>query len=144
LVETVDGYNWAFSLRKIINKSNEYLCNDDCESLGLWPTCLSENEFFVDVNCYFLPKLVAIQTAPLWYRRNRHPNEQPEVDRLLIHVLRQNKLKYQTTGEYTLNYRVGNTSRSVQSDFFLTGNAFMTHKYKGKFPWVKNQTPHEF
>jgi glycosyltransferase involved in cell wall biosynthesis len=137
LTKVIPGNDWAFSLRKIIDKSNNYICNDDCESLGLWHTCLSENEFFVDVNCYFLSKRITIQTAPIWYRRNRHPDEQPEVDRLLIHVLRQNKLKYVTTGEYTLNYRVGNTFRSVQKEFFINGNEYMKQKYKGEFPWKK-------
>lgn len=137
LVNTVKGYDWAFSLRKIIDKDNKYICNDDCESLGLWHTCLSEQEFFVDVGCYFLPKKIAIQTAPIWYRRARHPQEQPEVDRLLIHVLRQNNLKYRTSGEYTLNYRVGNRVDSVQSEFFIRGNQVMQQKYNGVFPWRK-------
>jgi glycosyltransferase involved in cell wall biosynthesis len=145
LVETIGKYDWAFSLRKIIDKQNNYICNDDCESLGLWHTCLSEQEFFVDVGCYFLPKRIAIQTAPIWYRRARHPQEQPEVDRLMINVLRQNKFKYQTTGEYTLNYRVGNRVDSVQSDFFIRGNVSMQKLYNNEFPWrkenlIKNKT----
>jgi glycosyltransferase involved in cell wall biosynthesis len=135
LVKSVQGYDWAFSLRKIIDKEDNFICNDDCESLGLWPTWTNDKEFFVDVNCYFVSKKIAIQTAPIWYRRYRHPDEQPEVDRLLIHILRQNKLKYVTTGKYTLNYKVGNTFRSVQSDFFKRGNEFMSKKYGDKFPW---------
>lgn len=135
LIETAKSCDWAFSLRKIVDGNGEYVCNDDCESLGLWHTCLSEQEFFVDVGCYFLPKRIAIQTAPIWYRRARHPEEQPEVDRLLIQVLRQNKLTYQTTSEYTLNYRVGNRIDSVQSEFFVKGNEFMQQKYNGVFPW---------
>jgi glycosyltransferase involved in cell wall biosynthesis len=135
LVESVQGYDWAFSLRKVIDKNNNFICNDDCESLGLWPTCLSDKEFFVDVNCYFISKRIAIQTAPIWYRRARHPQEQPEVDRLLIHVLRQNNLKYTTTGKYTLNYRVGNRTDSVQSEFFMRGNGLMREKYGSQFPW---------
>jgi glycosyltransferase involved in cell wall biosynthesis len=137
LINAVKGYDWAFSLRKIVDQDGKYICNDDCESLGLWHTCLSANEFFVDVNCYFMPKKLAIQTAPIWYRRNRHPQEQPEVDRLLIHVLRQNKTKYYTNGEYTLNYRVGNTFRSVQGEFFLKGNEAMEKMHEGVFPWRK-------
>jgi hypothetical protein len=137
LVKTVEKNNWAFSLRKIVDKENNYICNDDCESLGLWHTCLSPDEFFVDVGCYFLPKKIAIQVSPIWYRRARHPQEQPEVDRLLMQVLRQNKLKCQTTGEYTLNYRVGNRVDSVQSDFFVRGNEMMNQKYNGVFPWRK-------
>lgn len=137
LVNKSKDFDWVFSLRKIVDKDDSYICNDDCESLGLWHTCLSEQEFFVDVGCYFLPKNIAIQTAPLWYRRARHPQEQPEVDRLLIQVLRQNKLRYGTTGEYTLNYRVGNRIDSVQAQFFLQGNKTMEQKYNGSFPWRK-------
>lgn len=141
LVDTVQNYDWAFSFRKIIDKDDKYICNDDCESLGLWHTCLSEQEFFVDVGCYFLPKRIAIQTSPIWYRRARHPQEQPEVDRLLIQILRQNNLKYQTTGKYTLNYRVGNRVDSVQSDFFVHGNQKMLEKYNGVLPWtVRDKT----
>ena len=135
LIGICKNFDWVFSLRKIVDKDNNYVCNDDCESLGLWPTCLNENEFFVDVGCYFLPKRIALQTASLWYRRARHPNEQPEVDRLLIHVLRQNNLSYGTTGLYTLNYRVGNRIDSVQSQFFLNGNEYMKQKFGGNFPW---------
>lgn len=137
LVDIAKKFDWVFSLRKIIDKEDNYICNDDCESLGLWHTCLSENEFFVDVGCYFLPKRIALQTAPMWYRRARHPEEQPEVDRLLIQILRQNKLTYGTTGEYTLNYRVGNRVDSVQSEFFIRGNEFMKKKYGGKLPWTE-------
>jgi glycosyltransferase involved in cell wall biosynthesis len=137
LVNTVQGNDWAFSLRKIVNQEGEYVCNDDCESLGRWHTCLSQNEFFVDVGCYFLPKKIAIQIAPIWYRRARHPEEQPEVDRLLMRVLKQNNTTYETTGEYTLNYRVGNRTDSVQSEFFLRGNEIMTKIHNGVFPWRK-------
>ena len=137
LVDAVKDKEWAFSLRKIVDKDGSYICNDDCESLGLWPTCLSEQEYFVDVGCYFLPKKLAVQLAPIWYRRARHPQEQPEVDRLLMQLLRQNKLTCATTGEYTMNYMVGNRSDSVQAGFFQNGNKFMEQKYDGTFPWRK-------
>lgn len=137
LMDIVRHYDWAFSLRKIIDSEGRYICNDDCESLGLWPTCLSDREFFVDVGCYCLPLSIALQTSPIWYRRARHPEEQPEVDRLLMQVLLQHKFTHQTTGEYTLNYRVGNRPDSVKAEFFLQGNKIMEQKYETKFPWRK-------
>lgn len=137
LVEKSKYYDWSFSLRKIVDKDSNYVCNDDCESLGLWPSVLSSTEYFVDVGCYFLPKKFVIETAPIWYRRARHPQEQPEVDRLLIQVLLQKKFTYHTNGLYTLNYRVGNRVDSVQADFFLRGNSVMEQKYNGDFPWRK-------
>lgn len=139
LVDKSQYYDWVFSLRKIVDKDSNYICNDDCESLGLWPTVLSETEYFVDVGCYFLPKTFAIQFSSIWYRRARHPQEQPEVDRLLMQVLLQKKYTYGTSGVYSLNYRVGNRSDSVQSGFFLQGNEIMKQRYGESFPWRKSE-----
>jgi hypothetical protein len=128
------GNQWAYSLRKITDKNGNYVCNDDCESLGKWPSCL--NDYFVDVGCYFFPKELALQLTPIWHRKAREPGV-PEVDRMLIHVLRQNNLTYDTNGLYTLNYRTGNTERSVQKEFFLHHNELTKQKYNGKLPWQK-------
>ena len=137
LVKVAEKHDWAFSLRRIIDKDNNYICNDDCENLGLWPTCLSEQELFVDVGAYFLPTPIAIQISPLWYRRARHPDDQPEIDRVIMQVLLQYGFTYNTNGEYSLNYRVGNRADSVQANFFLQGNKIMEQKYKGEYPWRK-------
>ena len=131
-----DNNTWAFSLRKIVDTNGTYVCNDDCESLGKWPSILHEDDYFVDVGCYFLPKHIALQTSPIWYRKAREPGV-PEVDRMLTHVLRENKITYNTNGGYTLNYRTGNTVRSVQKDFFVSGNEKMLEKYNGELPWQK-------
>ena len=137
LMEVIDrGNQWAFSLRKIVDTGGNYVCNDDCESLGKWPSCLDERDYFVDVGCYFLPKNIALQCTPLWYRKAREPGV-PEVDRILSHVLRENKLTYDTNGLYTLNYRTGNTERSVQKEFFLKNNEMMKQRYNGTLPWQK-------
>ena len=137
LMEVIDrGNQWAFSLRKITDEDGNYVCNDDCESLGKWPSCLGEEDYFVDVGCYFLPKNIALQCTPLWYRKAREPGV-PEVDRILSLVLRQNKLTCDTNGLYTLNYRTGNTERSVKKEFFLHHNELMKQKYNGNLPWQK-------
>jgi glycosyltransferase involved in cell wall biosynthesis len=137
LVKVIEtGNQWAFSLRKITDKDGNYMCNDDCESLGKWPSCLSDQDYFVDVGCYFLPKDIALQLTPIWHRKAREPGV-PEVDRMLSHVLRQNNLTYDTNYKYTLNYRTGNTERSVQKEFFLHHNELMKQKYNGKLPWQK-------
>jgi glycosyltransferase involved in cell wall biosynthesis len=111
-----------------------HVCLDDCESLGKWESCIGD--YFVDVGCFFLPKMIAIQTSPIWYRKAREPGV-PEVDRMLTHVLRNNNLKYDTNANYSLNYRTGNTQLSVQSEFFLQGNKKMLEKYNGDLPWTK-------
>ena len=123
------------SLRKITDMEGNYICNDDCESLGNWESVIKD--YFVDVNCFFLHKRMALQLSPIWYRRARHPEDQPEVDRALTFVLRQNKIQCLVTGEYTVNYRAGNRADSVQAQFFLQGNKMMYEKYGGEFPWRK-------
>ena len=138
LVKVCETNDWAFSLRKIVDKDSNYICLDDCENLGKWPTCLSDQELFVDVGAYFLPTPIAVQISPLWYRRARHPDDQPEVDRIIMQVLLEYGFTYDTNGKYTLNYRVGNREDSVKADFFLWGNAIMEKKYKDGYPWRKN------
>jgi glycosyltransferase involved in cell wall biosynthesis len=133
LKDTPNAY--ACSLRKITDMDGNFICNDDCESLGNWESVI--NDFFVDVNCFFLPKKLALQLTPIWYRRARHPEDQPEVDRALTSVLRYNKIECLLSGEYTVNYRAGNRADSVQAQFFLKGNEIMKQKYNGEYPWRK-------
>ena len=137
LVKVCETNDWAFSLRKIIDKDSKFICLDDCENLGKWPTCLSEEELFVDVGAYFLPTAIAVQISPLWYRRARHPDDQPEVDRIIMQTLLSFGWTYDTNGKYTLNYRVGNREDSVKADFFHWGNAMMEKKYPDSYPWRK-------
>ena len=138
LVNLVQEKNldWAYSLRKIIDKDSNVLCLDDCESLGMWASILHPQDFFVDVNCYFVKKEVAVQITPVWYRKFREPG-QMEIDRAIAAVLMHpnNKLKFDCTRDYTVRYRVGNTGLSVQAEFFLKGNEAMLQRHNGKLPW---------
>lgn len=136
LVEVINaGNDWAYSLRKIVSQEGIYICNDDCESLGKWKSVLNDN--FVDVNCYMIPKKAAIGFSPFWYRRARHPQEQPEVDRILSAFMMQNFKKFDTNGQYSVNYRVASRADSVQDVFFLKGNEVMKNNMKGECPWRK-------
>lgn len=136
LVETIKaGNDWAYSLRKIVSQEGTYICNDDCESLGKWKSVLNDN--FIDVNCYMIPKQAAIGFSPFWYRRARHPQEQPEVDRCLSQFMMHHHPKYDTNGQYTVNYRVASRVDSVQDSFFIRGNEAMKQKMNGEYPWRK-------
>jgi len=130
------GNDWAFSFRKIVDNQHNFLCEDNCESLGKWPSILHPQDYFVDVNCYFLPRLLAVSMVPVWYCRFREPG-QPEIDRKMMHFLRQVAPKYDTTYKYTVNYTVGNSGLSVQREFFDRGNAEMLKRNNGVFPWKK-------
>jgi len=136
LVDVISkGNKWAYSLRKIVSQEGEYICNDDCESLGKWTSVI--NDKFIDVNCFMIPKAAALGFSPYWYRRARHPQEQPEVDRILSPFMMQNLPEFDTNGQYTINYRVASRGDSVQAEFFLKGNEMMNKQYNGDLPWRK-------
>ena len=67
------GFAWAYSLRKIVDRDGNFICNDDCESLGKWPSVLNPQDYLIDTNCYFLPRMAAVISSPVWYRRFREP-----------------------------------------------------------------------
>lgn len=126
--------DWAYSLRKIVDDNDNVICYDDCENLGKWQSIL--NDYFVDVNCFFVKKEIAIQTSPVWYRQAREPGVM-EVDRALSAVLmhKNNNLKFDTNKDYTLRYRVGSTGISVKKEFFIQGNEAMLKRHNNKLPW---------
>jgi len=134
LKDTPNAY--ACSLRKITDMDGNFICNDDCESPGKWKSVLNDN--FVDVNCFFVRKDLALQISPIWYRQIRQPGVM-EVDRALSAVLMnsQNNLKFDTTYEYSVNYRVGSTEFSVRKEFFIEGNKKMNEVYGNNLPWKK-------
>ncbi len=133
---TENKLDWAYSLRKIVDDNDNVICNDDCESLGKWKSVL--NDHFVDVNCFFLRRDIAVSISPIWNRKAREPGVM-EVDRALTAILmhEQNKLKFDTNNDYTVRYRVGSTDISVKKEFFLEGNKKIKQFYKGELPWKK-------
>jgi len=135
LMNAIGDKQWAYSLRKIVDSDGKFICNDDCESLGDYKSVI--DDYFVDVNCFFFAKPLALQLSPIWYRRARHPDDQPEVDRALTYTLKDNTIEAAATGKYTVNYRAGNRSDSVQAEFFLRGNEHMNKLYNGNLPWRK-------
>lgn len=129
-----DGNEWAFSFRKIVDQDGNLVCFDNCESLGKWPSVLSARDYLVDVNCFMLPKVLALKLTPLWYRKARAPGVS-EVDRALTKVLRERTQRFDSNYRYSLNYRAGSTSTSVRANFFLKGNAVMERRFPRGLPW---------
>jgi len=129
-IETIEKNNldWSYSLRKVYNKEGEYICNDDCESLGKWKTYHGVNH--IDTNCYCIKTSVAIKLAQVWHGGWGQ-------DRVFLSVLSQHFPKFECTGEYTLNYKVDGNPGSVNAEFFFNGNEVMKQKYNGVFPWRK-------
>jgi glycosyltransferase involved in cell wall biosynthesis len=121
--------DWSYSLRNITNKDGEYLCKDDCESLGKWPVFSGEYKH-IDTNCYCIKTEVAVKLAQVWHGGWGQ-------DRVWLQVLSQHFPKYDCTGYYTLNYRVAGNGGSVKPEFFNHGNKIMYDIYNGVLPWRK-------
>jgi glycosyltransferase involved in cell wall biosynthesis len=133
LVRLAETHNldWAYSLRKIVSKSGSLLLRDDCDSLGIWGSWYGAQNH-IDANCYLLRTSVARETSPIWDRPAYEDILNP--DKALCRWLLFHKIKGFTTGEYTLNYRLGGNERSVKVEYFQEGNRVMKSLYK-YFPW---------
>jgi len=127
-VNTIKQYDleWTYSLRNIYSGDKEFICRDDCESLGLWAPYAQYNH--IDTNCYCLKTSIATRVASAWHGGWGQ-------DRVFFNVMLQNFNKVKCTGEYTVNYRLGGNDGSVKSEFFLLGNKVVNQRYNGVFPW---------
>jgi glycosyltransferase involved in cell wall biosynthesis len=135
LIKVIElGFDFAFSFRKIVDTDGNFICNDDCESLGKWPSILGDHDYLIDTSCYLLPRNIAVESSPIWFRRRGEPKMLP-VDRALVMLLRKQNFNYETSMRYSVNYRAGNTPLSVRREFFLQGNQRMLEKFQGKLPW---------
>ena len=120
--------DWSYSLRLITDKKGNYICEDNCESLGKWQTYHGINH--IDTNNYCIPTKTAIRLASAWHGGWGQ-------DRVWFQTLATHFKNFDCTGEYTVNYRVDGNAGSVNADFFKNGNDIMNGKYKGVFPWKK-------
>jgi len=122
------GNVWAYSLRNIIDQEGNFICQDNCESLGKLGDPWDNSPRLIDTGCYFLPREIAIQISYAWNLPARPTPGNLEVDRGIYKLLSNQVPKFECTSKYTLNYRVGNRSDSVKKEFFLRGNDEMAKR----------------
>ena len=103
-----NNYDWVYSLRKIVNNKGEYICNDDCESLGPYTPLFDYN--LVDTNCYALKIEIARLVAPHFIGTWGH-------DRRYLAILLEHFKHFTGTGQYTVNYRMGGFDNKVKEGF---------------------------
>lgn len=126
-----EGYDWVYSLRKIVDKNGEFICEDNCESLGKWPVFFDDKVFHIDTSCYAIRRNVAVVLGHAWYG-------QWGADRQFFGALKQHRPNFGCTGQYTVNYRLDGNENSVKPEFFAQGNALNQQKYE-TFPWKNEQ-----
>jgi glycosyltransferase involved in cell wall biosynthesis len=119
--------DWAYSLRKICDYKGNYLLDDNCESLGRWPSYSKRSEYLVDTNCYAIRTKLLTEVGHFWY----FPSG---ADRVLYHSLKMTTDNFDTTSLYTVNYCL-HKDRFPGADFYKKGNDLMEKKYGLPFPW---------
>lgn len=131
LIEKIkQGYDWAYSLRKIYDKEGNFLCEDNCESLGKWPVYFKDDVHHIDTSSFMVKRDVALRVGQAWYG-------QWGADRQFFNALKQYYSNYACTNDYTMNYRLDGNPNSVTKQFFEEGNAKMLDKYSGDLPWKR-------
>lgn len=132
LVSTLNnGHDWAYSLRKIYDRNGNFLCEDNCESLGKWPVYFNDKVFHIDTSSFIVRRDVALAIGHAWYG-------QWGADRQFFLNLSKHFTKYECTNRHSLCYRLDGNPNSVKPEFFFEGNKRTQQKYNGNFPW-KNQ-----
>ena len=127
-----EGYDWVYSLRKVVNKDGEFLCEDNCESLGKWPVYFNPEVHHIDTSCFAVRRDVAVRIGHAWYG-------QWGADRQFFNALKHHFPNYDCTNQYTTNYRLDGNENSVTEEFFIEGNKINTEKYQGSLPWKTGQ-----
>jgi glycosyltransferase involved in cell wall biosynthesis len=116
---------WSYSLRRICDESGQYVCDDDCESLGRYPTFYDHLLNFVDTNCYCFKREYLVGIAHNFYGTWG-------ADRGFYKAAASALPAFGCTGEATVNYRA--PERLLE--MFRQGNETIKRAY-GDLPWRK-------
>jgi glycosyltransferase involved in cell wall biosynthesis len=132
VVEMIEKHDlgWAYSLRKIVDNEGNFICDDNCESLGCTPN--SANQYLVDNSCYVVRTDVARRHSHAWYV--------PIVsDRSFQSELMRAKLPTGTTGKHSVNYRLSKDGTGgMTAEKFLGNNEWMKQN-RPNFSWTQKQ-----
>ena len=119
LVEMIEKHDlgWAYSYRKIVDNEGSFICEDNCESLGMQLN--SDNQYLVDNSCYVVRTNVARRHSHAWYV--------PVIsDRSFQHELMRAGLSVGTTGKHSVNYRLSKDGTGgMTAEKFINNNEWM-------------------
>jgi len=128
-----EGYDWAYSFRKVYDLKGDFLFYDNCEALGeasaVWT---SSDHHFVDW-CMWGMKTECLKKIAVVLN-----NKDLAVDRYFYALAKQAFPKFAGTLKHTFNFRLGGGC-GVQKEFFEMGNAEMLKRHNGVLPWVINE-----
>jgi hypothetical protein len=141
----MQGNDWAFSLRNITDRDGNFICKDDCESLGhhhpTWNSLGSflkkerpDVEHMIDTSAYAFKRQMLQSLAWVWTIDHYGP------DRTMCREAMKVYPKFACSNKYTLNYSIGSNALSVKKDFFDQGNAFVKERHPQGLPWHELQS----
>jgi glycosyltransferase involved in cell wall biosynthesis len=127
-----EGYDWAYSFRKVCDSEGNFLFLDNCEALGeVSPVWVDPNHHFVDWCMWGMKTECLKQISPVLN------NKDIAVDRYFYAAAKQVFPNFAPTLKHTFNFRLGGGC-GVQKEFFELGNAEMLKRHNGVLPWVIN------
>ena len=125
-----EGYDWAYSFRKVHDAEGNFICEDNCEALGeSADTWNIPGHRFVDW-CMWGMKTQLLKQISIVLN-----NPSPQVDRMFYATAKTMFPNFTGTGLHTFNFRLGGTC-GVQREFFELGNGEMLKRFNGKLPWI--------
>lgn len=119
---------WAYTLRRVMSPEGEYICDDNCESLGHHHVMGDPNRFHIDTGCFAVPRELALKVSHHWYG-------QWGQDRKFFAALKLEAPEFGSTMLHTLDYRLGGSTSMATQEMFLHGNQLASEVYKGEYPW---------
>lgn len=134
-----NSLDWCFAGRNVY-KDGEFLCRDECESVGMWPVWYSPDFCHIDTNCYCLKRDVAVQIATHWHksRFDAEGNVQPSADTQICGMLKRKHPNFAMVPQWTVNYELGSWELSPKPEFFINGNLQFAEQHGGRLPWEQH------
>lgn len=145
--ELLDNHwNFSYSLRKIFDRNGNFLCDDNCESLGEWPIVVHESHLtpseeqetshLVDTSCFAFERKFLIDVCGYWHFGWGG-------DRRFFNIVTKHLgiTNFGTNMKHTVRYRLGANVNTAAPDMFLYGNSLMSQKYGIDYPWHQKRKP---
>lgn len=127
---------WCFALRNVY-RNGEYVCRDECESVGMYPAWHTPGICHIDTNCFCIRRDIAVKLASRWHRSRLVDGKiQPSADTEIANYMRRRYRNHAMIPEYNVNYELGSWALSPQEDFFQQGNIEFLRQHGGKLPWA--------
>lgn len=125
---TENALEWAYSLRRFVDKAGNAVCDDDWSSLGHWPIH-GTDQHVVDNSCYAVSRRLAQRFATAW-------TAMPYIaDRCFYMALKESGAKHGCTGLSTVNYRTGTGTAPDNAALYLRSAEIARAAKPDGFPW---------